>query len=1253
MLMSLRCRCVDRLSVRPIEAWNPRTEPNADGNQPSSWVPDRLTAPSRQAHEQHQGAIRARRTDWLVRTFASLAVFFSAWHPDMPRCAAHEPVAEVLAQQANSKTATELYAAAAKSQDARRYDQAAASWRKFIKENPSEPLIPQVQYYLGVCCLHMQKLPDAEQALSAALAEIRADTASESAKGKPGANKPTTQDAADDRHDSWREDTFITLGWVHFLQGAENVPGQLEKTTDILGQYLADFPKGEWVDEALFYRGEAWIQQGEPRRAIDDHQRIVNEFAESPLRAAALFSLAVNRHDLGETDQAARNYDRFLSEFENHDLVSDVAFRRAQLHSEQGAYIKAAELFFRAAKSRSFAARDQALFQAGYCSSVADRFAEAADAYALVADQCPDSPLANQARLDAGRCLHLAKQHQAASKRLSQSLESDDPGLRLQARHWLCRVHLATEQFEAGAAESARGLDWIRKNANPDHPMRLPLRLDHAEALEAIPGKSAPALEIYLSIVDDYGNSPVAPRALYRAIRLTAILKDLETNRTLTERFIKNFPDHELIPDVREIHADIALAQGEPATAESQLNQLMAQPPQSPTERIARSPQSPAAPLPQPTPSSGGPETTTPANARQSAMPLPTGPQTPAEPTPAEPTPTEPTPTATSEPAGSTDAPESREELAIKLGQSLFLQNKHEACINALASITDVNQHTPGQAKAFYLMGTSQLKLGYNEDAFQSLSSALVCDPDSPHAPQICLRLAQSMKNLGRVPDAIKVLSRVVDLYPDSELREQSIVQIAELQYAAGNNEAALLRYKQLLGEHPESTWTDRAAFGVARVAIREGKEERAVTLLDRLLRKELEQQLGQEIRMLRASLLQRRGDHMQALKDIESVLLSKPTGDFRSDALLLAVPSHIQTNHPGLAHQCLQSILDENPTYPRTDQVVYQEAWLAKRSGDESGALRHFGRLVATLPNSPLAAEANYHLGEAALMSNQFREAQPYFASACQKSQNKELIEKSLHRLAWCHFHLDDFAGSQAVLDQQLEMFPAGRLAVVGRFLKAECLFMRSDYENALKEFERVADGDGLTAKQESLVYLHAGQAAGKLQKWQEAERWLAQIHMKFRQSDYAPVAYWEMAQVLREQDRNNEAETVIRRAAQADQSAVAARAQFELAKMAEDGGRMGAAYREYQVLMYGYGGKFAPPEVKRLQIKAALRAADCAVHKAKNAFQSDEEKYVRQSEKCLQFVIDHAPGTEHGRTAASRMANLIDTFDVQPINR
>lgn len=1175
---------------------------------------------------------------------------------DVATAQVHEPRITAEKFKADSPEASKSYEAAAKAQNNRRFKAAVELWKLFLKDHPKESLTTNAQHYLGVCRMQAGDLPGATAALKASLA------------GKV--------------HSACREDTYIDLGWVYFLQGVNGNVEQFEKATSVFEEYVLVYPTGEWVDEALHYRAEGLIQLGKLAEAVTVNQRLIDEFPDSPLREKSLFTLGSAKQDLGDSKKAIEYYKSFINEFPKSDLIADVAFRYGQLMVDQGKFAKAAPIFKVAAEETEFLARDQAFFQAAYCFSAAGDFASAAKSYRSVADICTESALAEQANLDSGRCYTQAADYGNALVRLEKSLESDDSDIVLQARHWLSRVDLAQERFENAGKEAQRGLKWIEENAPETHQMRLPLLLDYAEALEGMPDKEPAALATFVSIADEYPDSNVAPRALYRAIRLAIQIEETELAEDLTNRFTSNFSDHELAKDVKMLSADLSLAEGEPAVAESRLQNLVAETPAAtsnpfptttPSMEINSTPQSPLGSqvessdqlqltspmLDAPTSNAVDPLDAVESNGaagpsleQMGAKLMPPKMELPIQESVSIDSITD-TQRSTIPPSSPTPTETSPKTLKFKLAHSLFLQKKYAQCVTTLTPLLNTMEKDADHANAFYFLGTSQLHLGNYEDSFKSLSNALLCNPNGKHAPQVCNRMAQALVKLKRTDDARKVLTRVILVFKDHALREQSILQLAELEYMAGNNEAALLRYREMLKEYPESRWNTRAAFGVARVAVKQGTPERALKLLDRLLMQELTSDLKHEILMLRAATLQKMGGHAAALKDLETILSLNPSGDPRSDAMLLAAPSHIATQHPGLARQCLESVLRDNRTYPHADQILYQLAWIAKRGGDKEEESSRFGALVATRPNSPLAAEANYHLGEDAFAKNRINEALPYFAAAAKASKKPELIEKSVHRLAWCYFYQRDYADAESVLRVQLERFPGGRTAQVARFLIAECLFLQSDYEAAHEEFHAISDGDGLSAKQEALVYLHGGQCAGKLKNWEAAERWLAQIHMKFADSDYAPVAYWELANVFRAQGKLDEAESAMRRTAQAGKGELAARAQYELATLARTRGRVGQAFREFQVLMYGYGGSLATAEVKRWQVKAALQAADCAAENAKNAFRSDEDKYLRQSEKCLVFVQETSPGSEEAETATRRMANLIDQFNFEPLRR
>lgn len=1180
---------------------------------------------------------RYDRTDWMLVLVFGLLTHWSSV------ALAHEASIEADTEiKAGSADATKAYVKAADAQNSRQFAEAAERWDAFVNDFAGDPLVTRAQHYLGVCRLQANDLAGAEIAFSKSL------------KGPVVAGQS-----------AFREETLIDLGWVHFLRGAEGDTTQMQQSGEFFGKYLKEYPQGKWMDEALFYRGEALVFAGDAKAGIELHRRVVEEFPDSPLRVESLFAVGAGLYDLGQGADATKYFDEFIEKHHDDDLLADVAFRRGQLFIDEKKFKSAAHMFGVAASDTDFAARDQALFQRGYCLSASRNYIAAANAYAAVVRNFPDSRLSEQAVLDTGRCFFHASEMEKASEWLNRALELKDTDRMLQARHWLSRVGLVRKQFESASQESLRGLDWIKENAEGTHRMHLPLLLDYAEALEGVPGKQPEALDSFLTLVDRYPKTNVAPRALYRAVRLSVTLKDTERANSLSDRFDKEYGDHTLASEVKKIKAEFALSRGETAAAESQLRELMAEkesaaesneqtelptPPQSSTtptlpagDANGTDDEDGAAPA---APSLGDPAAKLDSNDNEIDAIDPQA-STTAVPNKDWPLPVRPTLT------GEANGIESKLRIALKLGHALFLQEKYDECIYELQPAVNTAGHGPEHSEVLQLIGTSQFYLGQYDLAVQSLSKAVMKDPHGKNAPQACIRLAQSLAETDRLNDAKTVLSRVVKDFPLSEMREQCVYQLAELEYSTNNDEAASQRYKQLLSEYPESKYANASAFGVAQVAVRKGDTDQAVKLFARLLDQGIEQDLERRVRVLYASTAQMQGDHAVCLDNLEFLLEGGIAGDDRSDTLLMAAPSHIAQEHRGLARQCLESILTDNPKYPRTDQVLYQLAWLAKREGDTATAARRFATLVATRGNSPLAAEANFHLGEVSFHQDRVKEALPYYAAAAKSATNNELAEKSVHRLAWCYFRNRAYSEAHSVLILQLKKFPQGRTAQVAKFLTAECLFMQSDFAAALPHYAAVADGDGLSAKQEALVYLHGGQAAGKQGRWQEAERWLIQIHMKFKDTEFAPMGYWELSQVLKAQERHDESVMAMRQAAKAGKGETSAQAQFELAKLARSRGGIGLAYREFQVLMYGYGGKLAPPAIKKWQVLAALQAADCAAENAKQAFRSEEEKYVRQAEKCLTFVIEESPGTDAAQTASRRLATLVDQFDVEPMQR
>jgi TolA-binding protein len=167
---------------------------------------------------------------------------------------------------------------------------------------------------------------------------------------------------------------------------------------------------------------------------------------------------------------------------------------------------------------------------------------------------------------------------------------------------------------------------------------------------------------------------------------------------------------------------------------------------------------------------------------------------------------------------------------------------------------------------------------------------------------------------------------------------------------------------------------------------------------------------------------------------------------------------------------------------------------------------------------------------------------------------------------------------------------YPNGKLAADAAFMEAECLRQQGRFDEALTAYERLPRSLGPGSQ--SLAYLHAGQAAAALKRWDESVRWLDACIRQFPDEPIAPEALCELGAVRQNQGMAKDAAVLYERAiatagkvGRADGEA-AARAQFQIGRLQFDARQYAEAAKSFLKVAYGYS-------FPKWQANAAFEAA------------------------------------------------------------
>ncbi|MFM7108840.1 MAG: tetratricopeptide repeat protein, partial [Planctomycetaceae bacterium] len=470
-----------------------------------------------------------------ARQSLAVAVLVAAACVAARPAAADDPPSNPAAQAA--------FASAAALQTREAWDLAEEEWRALLAAHPKDPLAPKARYNLAVCLSQTGRWPEARKSLEAVIAG--------------GGDAETLAMAR------WE----LARGGFTAAQSKPSPQAFAAAAAD-LEAYLAGAGDRPQAAEALHYLGESLWQAGKRDDAIAAWQRFVKQHPQSPRFPEVLYALGVGQAEAGRRDDATATLDRLAREFPQHALATDAALWRANLAAAAGKPDDVERILAPLAAGKGPKAAE-ALDRLAQSRWDRKDWLRAAEAYARLAKEHPDSPLAAAARVSAGRALAEAGRTKEARELLEQSAAGKGPEA-LDAAHRLAvlEIDAGNRGRAAEVAERALAAAAARKDADPAAVSRL--ELDRVEALWDVPGRRAEAGAAAAALVERHPRSRSAARALdYAALALLESDKPADAVARIDAFLAAPAPDApaDAMLGLRGTRAEALLAQGRAADA--------------------------------------------------------------------------------------------------------------------------------------------------------------------------------------------------------------------------------------------------------------------------------------------------------------------------------------------------------------------------------------------------------------------------------------------------------------------------------------------------------------------------------------------------------------------------------------------------------------------------------------------------------------------------------------------------------------
>lgn len=114
-------------------------------------------------------------------------------------------------------------------------------------------------------------------------------------------------------------------------------------------------------------------------------------------------------------------------------------------------------------------------------------------------------------------------------------------------------------------------------------------------------------------------------------------------------------------------------------------------------------------------------------------------------------------------------------------------------------------------------------------------------------------------------------------------------------------------------------------------------------------------------------------------------------------------------------------------------DRANYQAAFDLLKDGKYQEAINGFSQFLRTFPNSALADNAQYWLGEAHYVTRQYAEALRHFQTVLDQHPDSRKVPDALLKIGYCNYELKNYAAARSALGQVVSRFgdtTAARLA-------------------------------------------------------------------------------------------------------------------------------------------------------------------------------------------------------------------------------
>ena len=966
---------------------------------------------------------------------------------------------------------------------------------------------------------------------------------------------------------------------THYQGTCQLQAKQYAKAAATFASVLEKYPKFELLDQSILNCGTAWYSLAQESKKPDDYAkaeaffvRLSKDFPKSEFAARAMYYRGESQYQQNRLQEAADSYRELAKAFPQDDLIPDSLYALGVCLESLKKPTEAQQTF--ADFEKRFPKHNlltEVRMRNGECLFAEQKFADAAKQFELVS-RVKDFPLADTAMLRHARCLYEQEKYAEAG-----------------AIYWtVAKEFPKTKHYDTSVVAGAKCYYLIGQYSVARSGLENVAKRDVPEAAEAsqwiaralLKEKSAlQALTVLDVAIKKHAESPALPQLILTRIDA---LYELPGRRAETvplyAEFAKKYPQEELASQSSYMAALTALDLGDNAAAK-QNSDLFRQ--SFPQDKLL------------PDVLFIGAEARLLLKEFDAAVKM-------------------------YEEFLKLSPEHSSATLGkVRAGLALQLAGRNDDAVKWLSPIL-ANLSDPAlKSEALSILGRCELAKDQLTAAAERFEESLKTKPDHEQSDQTLLILADVYRRLDRPTDSAARLKQLQTQYPQSKVIEEATFRLGEVAYTSGNFDDAVTQYAAVIKTWPQGMFAAPAQYGLSWCRFKKGEfaaAVEAVGLLEKSYAGTEQARKGLYVRAMAEFQLQQ---YETAEKDVLEYLKSSPSPKEALDAQYLQGLSLAGQQKFAEAAKVYSAILKADAKYADADKVLYELGWAHFELGQQPESIAAFQRLGQDYPESPLAVESLFRVGESLYETEKYADAAKAYQSTVAKAGDSELGEKAAHKLAWSYFKQDLLKEAADGFNTQLKQFPKGALAGDAEFLLAECDYRQKQWLPALDHYAPVIAANHPAYA--ALAIFRSGECAAALEKWSDSLKYHQRVLKEYPDFELKAEARYGTGWALQQQDKIEEAIQAYEKVTEETDTETAAKARFMIGECFFAQKNHKEATKHFLKTAFAY----RHPEWSAMALFEAARCFEVL-------------KDVDQAKNCYQQLIDGYP--QHAKTEEAR---------------